>query len=170
MAKQAPKRTMAFAADPGSEAVQAAIVQGAIEKTNQCICAKLRRLTRRVTQIYDRFLEPSGLTITQFGTLGRVVANGGSIGVGALADLLGTDPTTLSRNLKPLVRAGYVALARDRTDARRQLITVTGRGTSALRDAVPCWSKAQAHVASLVGSADFGSLLKRVTASLARPG
>jgi DNA-binding MarR family transcriptional regulator len=133
-----------------------------------CTCGRLRRLTRRVTQIYDQFLEPSGLTIAQFGILGRVIAQGGSVSVGALADGLVMDSTTLSRNLRPLVRDGHVKLARDPADQRRQLVSLTERGKTVLREALPYWSKAQAQVASLVGGADIARLHRLVDDSLAR--
>jgi DNA-binding MarR family transcriptional regulator len=142
--------------------------QGAIAKTDACTCARLRKITRRVTQIYDEFLEPSGLTVTQFGILGHVTAHGGSITVAPLADQLVTDPTTLSRNLRPLVTRGYIKMAPDPADRRRQMIWLTARGKTALRQALPRWSKAQAHVAAVVGTGDIGRLHALVDQSLAR--
>ena len=35
----------------------------------ECTCMRMRRATRRVTQLYDRALEPAGLTVNQFGLL-----------------------------------------------------------------------------------------------------
>ena len=34
-----------------------------------CTCFRLRSLTRRVTQLYDQVLAPSGLTVTQYSLL-----------------------------------------------------------------------------------------------------
>ena len=50
-----------------------------------------------MTQIYDQHLEPFGLTVTQFSLLGHIRSFDG-IGIGALAEKLITDPTTLTRN------------------------------------------------------------------------
>ena len=115
-----------------------------------CTCGKLRRLTRRVTQIYDGFLEPVGLTITQFAILSPVMRHGG-ITMGALAETMVMDPTTLTRNLRPLMERGYVKVVRDSTDRRRQGIWPTEAGKAIAREAGPHWRKAQAHVASVVG-------------------
>jgi hypothetical protein len=50
---------------PSAIASNEAMTRSAIEKTLACTCGRLRKITRRVTQIYDRFLEPSGLSIVQ---------------------------------------------------------------------------------------------------------
>src|SRR5690606_9521355 len=57
-----------------------------------CTCFKLRRAARRVTQVYDRHLQPTGLRITQFGLLARL--RGGPLGMTQLAERMGMDRTT----------------------------------------------------------------------------
>ena len=54
---------------------------------NVCTAARVRKASRRVSQIYDRELERFGLTVTQFGLLGHVRRLDG-IGISALADRL----------------------------------------------------------------------------------
>ena len=74
----------------------------------QCSCLRLRRTTRRVTQIYDRLLEPAGLTVNQFGLLARLYGANlrrEILPIGTLAERVGMDPTTLNRSLKPLEAA-----------------------------------------------------------------
>ena len=53
--------------------------------------------------MYDEALKPSGLRVTQFSLL-SVVKNNGPIGITELAELMVTDRTTLTRNLKPQIR------------------------------------------------------------------
>jgi DNA-binding MarR family transcriptional regulator len=132
-----------------------------------CTCGKLRRLTRRVTQIYDGFLEPVGLTITQFAILGPVMRHGG-IAMGALAEIMVMDPTTLTRNLRPLMDRGYIKVVRDATDRRRQGIWATEAGKAVAREAAPHWRKAQAHVAAVVGGGEVERLGGLLDLSLAR--
>ena len=72
-----------------------------------CTCMRLRKVSRRVSQIYDHSLEAAGMTVTQYGVLGHIARFDG-IGIGALAEKLGMDPTTLTRNLRPLERQGFV--------------------------------------------------------------
>src|SRR5260370_12142115 len=65
-----------------------------------CTCLRLRKAARRISQVYDGYVAPLGLTITQFGLLAHLRVLDG-IGVGALAEKLVMDPTTLTRNLRP---------------------------------------------------------------------
>ena len=61
---------------------------------------------------------------------------------GALGRLLALDPTTLSRTLPPLERAGWIraAAGRDRREVRWSL---TPAGRRRLAGALPAWERAQ---------------------------
>ncbi|TMJ50408.1 MAG: winged helix-turn-helix transcriptional regulator [Alphaproteobacteria bacterium] len=111
----------------------------------------------------------SGLTITQFGLLAHLRVLDG-IGVGALAEKLVMDPTTLTRNLRPLQRRGFVVLAPDPDDRRSRSLHLTEQGREALRAARPAWARAQRHVEEVLGNADaavLNSALDRVLERLA---
>ena len=122
-----------------------------------CTCLRLRKAARRITQVYDGYLEPLGLTITQFGLLAHLRVLDG-IGVGALAEKLVMDPTTLTRNLRPLRRRGFVVLAPDPDDRRSRSLHLTEQGREALRAARPAWARAQRHVEEILGNADAAVL------------
>ena len=77
---------------------------------SECTCFRIRGAARRVTQIYSRHLAPTGLKISQFSLLGFVGAEG-PITIGRLSDLLATDRTTLTRNLRPLLHDGLIERA-----------------------------------------------------------
>jgi DNA-binding MarR family transcriptional regulator len=115
-----------------------------------CTCARLRRLARRMTQIYDSHLEGTGLTVAQFGLLAPLNARG-SFPMGVFAGRSVMDPTTLTRNLAPLQRDGYVKIASDPQDRRRRIVSITAKGRRALQDALPSWRKAQDELASALG-------------------
>ena len=87
---------------------------------NVCTAARVRKASRRVTQIYDRHLAPFDLTIAQFGLLAQLREVSGA-SVGELADRMIMDATTLSRNLRPLERRGLG------NPASRVVDTATGR-------------------------------------------
>src|SRR6266516_701661 len=134
-----------------------------------CTCLRLRKAARRITQIYDGHVEPFGLTITQFGLLAHLRVLDG-IGVGALAERLVMDPTTLTRNLRPLERKGFVVLEPDPADRRARSLRLTEKGRAALRAARPAWARAQRHVEEVLGNADaavLNSALDRVLERLA---
>ena len=127
---------------------------------------RFRKAARRVSQIYDRFLEPHGLTITQFGLLAHVRRLDG-ISIGALAAELVMDPTTLTRNLRPLEQRGLVASKPCKQDRRTRSLHLTKDGTEALRAARPGWEKAQHHMAQVLG-ADHAPLSLAIDAMLER--
>lgn len=122
-----------------------------------CTCLRLRKAARRITQIYDKHVEPFGLTITQFGLLGHLRAHDG-ISIGELAEKLVMDPTTLTRNLRPLVRNGQVLMRPDPRDRRSRNLHLTDAGRDALRAARPAWARAQRHVEEIFGGADTAGL------------
>ena len=118
-----------------------------------CTCLMLRKAARRVSQIYDRCLEPYGLTITQYGLLGHVKSLDG-IGIGALADKLVMDPTTLTRNIRPLLTNSFLVLVPDPRDRRHRRLHLTDAGRAAFTSARVGWGAAQKQVANVLGEQD----------------
>ena len=134
-----------------------------------CTCMRLRKATRRVSQIYDRSLEQAGMTVTQYGLLGQLARYDG-IGIGALAEKLIMDPTTLTRNLRPLERRGLVVMKPDKNDKRSRCLHLTASGRAAFEQAVPAWVRAQRRVEDALGGSETAALneaLDRVLERLA---
>jgi len=125
-----------------------------IREVAQCSCLRLRRITRRVTQVYDRAMEPAGLTVGQFGLLSRLYgakARREVVPIGILAERMGMDPTTLSRSLKSLESFGFIDSAVNARDRRRRVVRITEAGITKLRQAVPLWRKAQRQIDDALG-------------------
>lgn len=122
-----------------------------------CTNANLRKTSRVITQLYDEFLQPSGLLGTQFRLLGAVTANG-PIALAPLAEELALDPTTLARNLKPLERDGLVEISIGE-DRRTRIVKITEKGQDALLKALPLWEEAQAWVISQLGEDRWRAML-----------
>jgi len=144
-----------------------------LRKIMGCTCMRMRRATRRVTQLYDHALEPSGLTVSQFGLLAYLLGASGApsnaSSIGTIAEWLGMDPTTLNRNLKPLAAKGLVRNAPDSADGRVRVVRITEKGRRALLKAVPFWQNAQARVDKTLGpqvTADLNELLDTSASSL----
>ena len=134
-----------------------------------CTCLRLRKASRRVSQIYDRYLASFGLTVTQYGVLGHLVSFDG-ISIGTLAEKLFMDPTTLTRNLSPLRRLNLVVVKPDRRDRRARRLHVTPRGRKAFESAKYGWSRAQRHIERALGEVEAPALnaaLDRVLEKLA---
>ncbi len=114
-----------------------------------CTCFRLRRATRRATQIYDRHLQACGLRITQYSLLMQLRARG-PVTVSELADAMAMDRTTLTRNLKPLERAGLISAVRGR-DRRSRTLSLSDEGARLLAVARPIWQRAQDEVNARLG-------------------
>ena len=114
-----------------------------------CTNLKLRQLTRRISQHYDAELAQAGLKTTQYSLLSHVLKLG-PIRPGDLAQAMKMDASTLTRNLKPLVLAGWVALA-EGVDGRSRLITITDAGREKRQQAQRHWKAAQTRLNSLLG-------------------
>lgn len=108
---------------------------------DDCLCFAARRAARAITQFYDRQLRESGLRSTQF-TLLAFLLNAGTSSVNQAAEYLGMERTTLSRNLEPLLSAGYVRVDSGE-DRRVKMIAITTKGRAAARAALPLWRQAQ---------------------------
>ena len=107
----------------------------------ECACLNVRRTARAVTQLYDRTFAPLGLRATQV-TLLVALERAGPVPFTRLADALGMDRTTLTRNLAPLQRQRLVSL-RPGPDRRVRLAALTDKGRASLAAAVPLWEEAQ---------------------------
>jgi DNA-binding MarR family transcriptional regulator len=61
------------------------------------------------------------------------------------------DPTTLTRNLRPLERQGLVEPSPDPNDRRSVRLCLTEKGRAAFNEAKPAWTEAQHHIEGAVG-------------------
>nr|WP_310522798.1 MarR family transcriptional regulator [Polymorphobacter sp.] len=114
-------------------------------------------MARKVTQIYDDALSPYGLTIGQLGLLASLRRREG-IGIGALADRLSADASTVSRLLRPLAAAGLLILDPDPADGRAKLVRLTDAGHERRRAAATGWSAAQDRVRETLGDGRLAAL------------
>ena len=113
-----------------------------------CLCGALRQASRAVSRLYDDELRGIGLRTTQYSLL-RVVAKAGEVRQGDLSGLTSLDETTLTRNLRPLVKARWIDV-RSGDDRREKLVTITKAGTAKLAEADPAWQRAQARMRTLL--------------------
>src|SRR6476620_3476903 len=114
-----------------------------------CVCGRLRRAARALTQLYDDTMAPSGLRVTQFSLL-RTLSREGTVRITDLAGLALLDRTALSRNLEPLAAQGFVRVTPGK-DARTRQVTLTAAGKSVYQRALPYWRDAQRVVSRKLG-------------------
>jgi DNA-binding MarR family transcriptional regulator len=137
----------------------------------RCNCFLIRSLSRKVSQLYDDILAPSGLRGTQYSLMltARKGIAGAPASVSALAGRLNTDRTTLTRNLRILQEAGYIELVAGR-DARSKCVQLTPSGEAALREAQTLWRKAQREVRTRCGDETIDQFQQLAMAMLPRLG
>jgi DNA-binding MarR family transcriptional regulator len=117
---------------------------------SQCHCTTLRKASRRISQLYDAALAPSGLKITQRAILAQIERSQPTR-VGALAEALVMDAGGLAHTLKPLVRDRLVETGPDPEDRRNRLIRLTTKGRAKLRQSDALWEAAQRSFAKGLG-------------------
>ena len=118
-------------------------------KPQGCTNLKLRQLMRRVAQLYDAEVGKSGLRGTQYSLLSYVVRLG-PIRPGDLAREMKVDASTLTRNLRPLVDAGLLAMEPG-PDARSRLVRATDAGRDKRVEAQRRWRAAQEAMNARLG-------------------
>ncbi|MDA9509877.1 hypothetical protein XI09_35595 [Bradyrhizobium sp. CCBAU 11386] len=131
-----------------------------------CTNTALRRASRRLGQLYDEALAPTGLRGTQVSLLTQIDAmtlptnrgNGAGPTLQELASQLSLRVSGITHALAPLVRDGLVELRLDLLDARVKHALLTSKGTARLAKAVEHWAIANRHVEKIMGSTKTAKL------------
>ena len=140
------------------------------DAARNCVCFQVRKLSRRITSAYDSALGETGLKITQFTMLAAVVASGEGLSLTEIADRLGMDRSTFSRNLTPLVKRGLVEHS-DTLKGRRRNVRATESGHMLLKAAAPAWLETQDRLRRQLneaGQAEFLADLRAVANAVKR--
>ena len=135
-----------------------------MERTFPCHCTTLRYAAQTLTEIYDRVLAPSGLKVTQFVLLESILEDEAEKSITDLAQKLGSDRSTIGRNVRILARDGLVAMSIG-SDRREHTVHITEKGREAVSLADPLWQKAQTAVADTLGQ-DQLKMLKTLLSQL----
>jgi DNA-binding MarR family transcriptional regulator len=137
-----------------------------------CMCATMRRATRAVSRLYEDELRQAGLRGTQYSLLRTLhdmeTGHPGGVTQGVLADLVAMDQTTLTRNLRPLVRRGWIIIRPGETDRRERILRLSRAGKAKVDQAHAHWQAGQRRFAASMRPAEWkalGELLSAVTAA-----
>lgn len=99
------------------------------------LCFALHSTTLALGRVYQRVLEPLGLTYTQYLAM-LVLWERERVSVKELGKALILDSGTLTPLLKRLEQAGLVERRRDETDERRLIVAPTAKGWSLRQQAL----------------------------------
>jgi DNA-binding MarR family transcriptional regulator len=118
-----------------------------------CLCLAAQKAARALARRFDDAFRPLKITSGQFSlliSLNRPVAPP----MGAVAAVLAMDRTTLTANLKPLVKRRLIEVAVDPDDKRGRLLKLTSAGRALLQAAVPIWERTQNEVEGMLAKGD----------------
>jgi DNA-binding MarR family transcriptional regulator len=122
-----------------------------------CLCNALRQASRTVSRFYDEELRGVGLRTTQYSLLQHLRLLG-EVRQRDLAELTQHDETSLTRSLRLLVDARWVAV-RTGDDRREKWLTITPAGLAKLEAARPAWERAQSRMQALLPEASRQRLM-----------
>ena len=107
------------------------LVADARAAVDACAGWNARLAARRITSFLNRRMQDSGLTLAQFGLIAQIAATRDGA-LNELAQRIGLDQSTLSRNLQVLEGAGLIEIAAGGADGRRRAVWLTEKGVQSL--------------------------------------
>jgi len=125
---------------------------------NQCLAGRVRRLNRVITNLYDRALQPYGITVNQANVLVSLVVQG-EASAGEIGARLQMEKSTISRTLDRMKASGWVAVS---GAGPRQTVQVTDSGRQLMLDTHGAWQSAQLSARELLGEDGVASLVQAV--------
>jgi len=114
------------------------------KKLSLCHCINMRRSSRKITAIYDEFLKPCKINITQYSFLANL-KKVQPIKMNDFAQIVNLERTTLVRNIKPLINQDLVEF-QNIEKSKAQLLALTQKGLGLQIKAQNYWQKAQNYV------------------------
>jgi DNA-binding MarR family transcriptional regulator len=116
----------------------------------QCLGVRVRTLNRAVTALYDEALRPHGLRVGQLNLL-VAIARMGTARPGDLCRFLRMDKSTVSRDVEPMKRNGWLVVD-ESGDKRARPMRISAEGQTLLEAVVPAWRQAQERACAMLGA------------------
>ena len=128
------------------------------KNTDICLAHVLRRADRVVTQLYNEYLAPLDLRVTQFTVL-RALHFMKTTTALQMQDILVMEQATVSRALKPLIRDGYIAV-NEGVNKREKALSLTAEGEDLYKQALGPWKNAQKALKKIIGTGQDDVLIE----------
>jgi DNA-binding MarR family transcriptional regulator len=121
------------------------------EIASGCLLGHWRKVNRVLTSIYEAEMRDWDLKPSQLNLL-VAIAKAGPVRRIDLGKRLHLDPSTLTRNLRVILKQGWIEERPDEADQRSSRIKVTPKGRKLLDSIAPAWRRAQARARQMLGS------------------
>jgi DNA-binding MarR family transcriptional regulator len=119
--------------------------------SSECLLGHWRKVNRILSGIYEAEMREWGLKSSQLNLL-VAVAKAGPVRRIDLGKRLHLDPSTLTRNLKIMLKQGWVEERPDEEDQRSARLKITTKGRRLLESIAPAWKRAQARARQMLGN------------------
>ena len=120
-------------------------LETALMVRDTCLCLATQKAARALSRLFDDAFRSLGITSGQF-SLMMALSRPAPWRIGDLAAFLAMDRTTITANLKPLEREGFVSIESDAADKRGRNAKLTPAGRKLLARAVPIWKEMHREV------------------------
>jgi DNA-binding MarR family transcriptional regulator len=119
--------------------------------SSECLLGHWRRVNRVLSGIYEAEMRDWGLKSSQLNLL-VAVAKAGPVRRIDLGKRLHLDPSTLTRNLKIMLKQGWIEERPDEEDQRSARVKITTKGRKLLESIAPAWKRAQTRARQMLGN------------------
>ncbi|MFL9871367.1 MarR family winged helix-turn-helix transcriptional regulator [Paraburkholderia megapolitana] len=116
-----------------------------------CNCTAIRQAARHMTRFYNACLADVGLYGPQYIML-LFLSRHGAVTMAEMAQALAIDRTTISHNLRPLERDGFVSISIGKEDKRSRVIALTATGKRSVQKGRRAWQRAHELFEAKFGS------------------
>ena len=118
-----------------------------------CLSGKISRIARVTANIFRKYMSPFGVTNSQVSLLFILVKHEG-LTQKQLSDIARLEKSSLHRNLKNLVGAGYVK------KTKFPVFEISMEGKNLVVDIIPEWKKAMAEIRDIIGTNGESSIIE----------
>ena len=126
------------------------------EIRSNCVATNIGKANRIVGRIYEEAFRDVGISSPQFGLLVSLAIAPGST-ASEIAEALGSDPSTVSRNTELMVKRGLITVEPGK-DRRVRIYYLTDEGRHTVQSSVPRWKRAQRTALKQLGRARWRDL------------
>lgn len=130
------------------------------EIRESCVASNIGRASRIVGRIYEDAFRDVGISSPQFALLVALAISPGSTS-SDIAEALGSDPSTISRNTELLVKRGLIRVEKG-SDRRVRIFYLTDGGNHTVQSCVPRWKSAQRTALRQIGRTYWREMRRRL--------
>ncbi len=122
-----------------------------------CLIARARLISRVVTNIFDDELRPLGLVSSQHTLLGSIMRMGTATRA-EIGRANHIDRSTLTRNLKLMMDAGWIEEVTGEAHGRQRPLRLSRQGEDLLFASIPAWRAGQRRATAMLGEAGASAI------------